>query len=696
MRNGTLRRGGSAEFDGFLSALLSLGVLLAGGEHAAAQQAVSARPEPSVEVLLITATRGERDVLEIAGDASVIDRAAIERAGVATIPDLLRRQPGLFVTSFTTNPAGVTVEARGFNNGGSLGSSLLVLLDGRRMNEADTGNTDWALIPLDRVDRIEIVQGSASAIYGDNAVGGVINIRTRPYDGPRATTRGRVGRYGSGGGSLDAQLGSGPVSGGVFLNGFTTDGYRDRSDYDDRNFQGDLQWAVGDGVEVGARGGYHRDHRSLPGALSAMELRILGPTAADPDNTRDESEVEYGFVQGWLEARLAEDVSFSLAPSYRRRTDETRITSIAFGPPTTFTIDTHKSSVGVDLEVQSDRRLAGLENRLIGGAEFLYEETDRDIASSFGTTISDNQRLVSAAFVQDEVWLADSILFSAGVRFDYARYELVKKDASARDEDEPSFNLWSPRASVTLRLRPDVSAYASYSRGFRLPNFDENAPLIGFAVPDLAPQISDTFELGLKQRGERLAGSLSLYWMEVKDEILYDPFTFANSNLDRVRHRGLTASASADFFDGLSVYASYTFDDVTVLEADDPLIQGERMPITPLHRGTAGLFFELPHQVELTANVNVVGERILSNAFDRKLDPLDSYAVVDLLAAWRPQFGDHWEGALTLALRNVADEEYSDFGARYDVGFPSAVPSAFFNPAAGRSWELGVSLAWSH
>ena len=196
---------------------------------------------------------------------------------------------------------------------------------------------------------------------------------------------------------------------------------------------------------------------------------------------------------------------------------------------------------------------------------------------------------MSAAFVQDEVWLADWILFSAGVRFDHARYELVTKDASRRDEDEPSFNLWSPRASVTLRLQPDVSAYASYSRGFRLPNFDENAPLIGFAVPDLAPQISDTFELGLKQRGERLAGSLSLYWMEVKDEILYDPFTFANSNLDRVRHRGLTASASANFFDCLDVYASYTFDDVTVREADDPLIQGVRMPITPQHRGTAAL-----------------------------------------------------------------------------------------------------------
>ena len=82
---------------------------------------------------------------------------------------------------------GTTVEARGFNNGGSLGSSLLVLVDGRRVNEADTGNTDWSLIPLDRVESIEIVRGAASALYGDNAVGGVINIRTLPTEAAART-----------------------------------------------------------------------------------------------------------------------------------------------------------------------------------------------------------------------------------------------------------------------------------------------------------------------------------------------------------------------------------------------------------------------------------------------------------------------------------------------------------------------------
>ena len=85
-----------------------------------------------------------------------------------------------------------------------------------------------------------------------------------------------------------------------------------------------------------------------------------------------------------------------------------------------------------------------------------------------------------------------------------------------------------------------------------------------------------------------------------------------------------------------------------------------------------------------------MGERILSNDFDRQLPKLDSYATLDLLMAWRPTFGDHLEGALTFALRNVTGERYQDFGTRYDL-FMSG-PTAFFYPAARRTWEVGFML----
>ena len=158
--------------------------------YAASAQGAEPKSEPdpdsestqtalSVGEVSVTATRAEREILDTPGNVSVIDREQIDRSGAASIPDLLRRESGLSVTNVTTNPAFVTVEARGFNNGGSAGSSVLVLVDGIRVNEADSGITDWALIDMDAVARVEVVRGSASALYGDNAVGAVINIITR-------------------------------------------------------------------------------------------------------------------------------------------------------------------------------------------------------------------------------------------------------------------------------------------------------------------------------------------------------------------------------------------------------------------------------------------------------------------------------------------------------------------------------------
>ncbi len=250
---------------------------------------------------------------------------------------------------------------------------------------------------------------------------------------------------------------------------------------------------------------------------------------------------------------------------------------------------------------------------------------------------------------------------------------------------------------MTWRFRPDTSGYASYSRGFRLPNFDEDAPLLSFppggppTIPDLEPQLSDSVEVGIKHQGERFDASLALYWMGVSDEILYDPIFFANANLDYVRHLGIEAAVNVRIFDWLWGYANYTLSDVRILDDDNPALKGERMPMVPLNRGTFGFHAELPLALELDANVNVVGARILANDFDHVLPSLDPYAVLDLLFAWRPTLGEHLEGLLTLALRNVTGEKYDGFGARFEP-FPTFVSTAYFNPATRRTWEVGLAL----
>jgi outer membrane receptor protein involved in Fe transport len=122
-----------------------------------------------------------------------------------------------------------------------------------------------------------------------------------------------------------------------------------------------------------------------------------------------------------------------------------------------------------------------------------------------------------------------------------------------RHPGPPDFDAWSPRASLTWRFLPPASAYLSFSRGFRLPDFDEDLPIIfeGFPpgspptilLPDLELQRSDAFEIGAKLDHERASAGLALYWMRVDDELLFDPLTFENRNITG-RHRGRAGSSA--------------------------------------------------------------------------------------------------------------------------------------------------------
>jgi len=658
----------------------------------------------SVGEVSVTATRAEREVLDTPGNVTVIDREQIERSGAASIPDLLRRESGISVTNVTTNPAFVTVEARGFNNGGSAGSSVLVLVDGIRVNEADSGITDWALIDMDAVVRVEVARGSASALYGDNAVGAVINIITRAKSGPpRFTARGSVGRYGTGRGSLAIVGTEGPVTVSLFGRGFTADGYRDRANYDAGSGKGSLEVELGERVTIGVGGGYHTDDRKLPGTLFRSEIEQFGRRASR--RAEDRSEIDRQDLRGWIDAIVAEDVVLRVKPHYHDRNEDVVITFAGFEPTS---IKADKDALGVDAQVQVDRKLGPMTNRLIVGSEFLREKTSRDITSDspFGSPLFTRSRQYTyGVFLQDELNLTEDLLLSAGFRFDHASYKLRAFDNDNDVTDRPDFDIWSPKAALTYRVMPPVSIYASYARGFRLPNFDENTPLLPFLgfgsieIPDLDVQRSDTFEGGIKYQSDQIHASVSGYHMRVKDELVglfLDPFTFANVNFDRVIHNGVETSFRLQLIEWLTLHGSYTYEDVKIRKAQLSALEDQRLPINPTHRGTAGILVKL-YWFEAGYNANIIGKRYLSNDFTHKASRLDSYATHDMHIALRPKLGDHVEGAISLSVRNITAKEYSEFGAVTFFGpvgedpGPNGLFESFF-PAPKRTWEVGFVL----
>jgi iron complex outermembrane receptor protein len=548
------------------------------------------------------------------------------------------------------------------------------------------------------------VRGPASALYGDNAVGGVVNVVTRTGDGaPRATGTARFGRHRAREGSLWAGGSAGPVSITLFADRFRSDGYREQSLFRVESYKGSLRAQLGENGSLALRGGWSTDDRDVPGPLTEAEIDD-DRRQVDPDSTGNRSEIRSRFVDGVVEYAPFDDVHLELQGYYTKRSDRGTDSSAAGD----FIQDFSSEAIGVNTKLQIDRELGGLPYRVVFGVDLLRE--DRDGRDAFESAFFDSRdrrrttRKVLGAFLQHELEVLDGLILSAGVRHDRADYRIIAIDelgGGGKSVFEPTHSIWSPRFGLLYRWTETTSTYATWSRGFRFPNLAETSGVFVFN-PEVEPQRSQGWELGVKHASGRARGHLSLYRMDVLDEIVADSdvvFFFPGPtlgvqtvNLDRVRHQGVETSLSLDVFAWLEVHGNYTYDHTRIRRDDVTDLDGRDVPITPRHRGLVGLLLRLPAAVEMGVDWQYVGERYATNDFGQDFEPIDDHHRLDAHFAWRPSLGEHAEAALFVDGRNLLRRKYAETGGRptfVAVGAPADL--AFF-PAPEREWTAGFSI----
>lgn len=650
---------------------------------------------------VIATSRGERGNLELPGNITVLERADIEKSGARDVPDLLRREAGVFVTQDSTNPEGYRIELRGFNNGSGGGSSTLVLVDGRRVNEADGATTDWAMIQMNEIERIEIVRGPVNAAWGDNSQAGVINISTRTGDGPpRFEARGRVGSYDSYASSIFAGGSHGPVRASLFLDLDKSDGYRERSDFRTHGGTLKLGFDVGEWATLDLKTGYSSDRRERPGTLSWEEMDFLGRRAAEPSADDNFSRTRSHFVDGTLRLFLAEDVTWKTTAWYDSRRDQGSLGNVTFA----FNTETDSQAVGVNNQLEVRRPIFGHANQFVVGGDWLDERVDRDsefLDFAFMTPPSPSAARVKretwGVFVQDDFNVLEDLVLSAGVRFDHNSRD--GRDPLAGTELDDGDQAWSPRAALTWRATDTLSVYGSWSRGHRFPNIDESLDFLGLADP-LDLETSQSYEVGAKLRSRYADANLAFYHLTVHDEIIanpfVDPFLFPSSvNVDRVLHRGVELSGVVRPAEWIELYGSYTYDDVEIRRDTLTMLEGARLPMIPKHRGTAGVRFFGPCDTEAGMNANFVGSRPFLNDLGNDFERLHAFQVVDAHLAWRPRIGEHVRLGIEANVYNVLDTQYEEVGAlgvRFDpVTFAPFRQMRFF-PSPERNFDVRVMV----
>jgi len=634
-------------------------------------QGFAADLERSVTVMneiVVTATRQAEELSDVPANVTVVNEDEIAQSSAQTIPELLRSVPGVLVNDIAGNGRIYTIDLRGFGETATL--NTLVLVDGRRINQADLSGVDWTLIPKDLVERIEIVRGGrGSVLYGDNASGGVINIITKQGSRELTVTGDLFA------GSYDTYQGNLFVSGSVdklklAVNGNyrDSDGYRENSDTLAKDAGFSLDYEASDRLILSFNSGYHKDDTSMPGGLFKRDLDdgLSRRATLTPDNYADTKD---WYMEGGLQYYLTDDSHLDLGISKRKR-DATFYYFSSFGD---FTGDTKIDTWALSPQFFLEKQLFGRDTKILLG--FDYEKTDEDISNetSSGRATYDMSRKSYGYFTHGEVAVTENLALSGGIRKDRAKFDFKAKEPGTSDSLDMNETVYTIGANY--RFMENSSTYVSYAKSFRYPVIDEFFNFNFNSINDsLKAQDSDDFEAGVRLYLESgMFIGLNLFRIVTRDEIYLNPLTFANENLDGDSIRqGVELSARKNIHDIL-FSGSYTFRHTDI---DGGQYDGKDMPNVPRHQFTVGVQKTFYDRVQLGLDGSYVGKRRYISDFDNNLGYQDDYFYLAGKLAYLLE-----KGSVYIAVNNILNQEYEEYGV--DYGAEYLYPSPKINYVAG-------------
>ncbi|HEX2163482.1 MAG TPA: TonB-dependent receptor, partial [Thermoanaerobaculia bacterium] len=641
-------------------------------------------PQPFADRITVTATRDERDLGEVPSAIAVVDAERLDTGRAESLDAYLNHLPGV-VAQTNDGASDVKLAVRGFGARSGFGvRDLLVLVDGVPITDAD-GLTRLDQIDLAAAERVEVVRGPASALYGNAAFGGVVNVITRRGVPGESILTARVeagdlgfakAGLGATGGSVERRL-----AGSIQLSSSRLDGFRRHNDTATHRANGVLEWFATEATTARLLANLSRMDDEIPGSLDRAQL------AADPeqvrpvfelfDHRRDDDRRRAGVVVehvlgggGVVEARL-----FGLT----RGLDHPIFQVIVQ--------DADRWMGGA--RWSGEAAWGGVAHGLTAGVDGDREEADsRRFANRFGERgdllyHADETVEAWGVYLQDEIALGDRWTVTAGARWDAIEMSQADLLPGGLDvSDRRRFEKVSPRLAVLWQATPAVTLYANAASAFQVPTRSELSATGGRAAfnADLGPQEARHWEVGGRGTlGRRLTWETALFRTDVDDEIL--PRTVIEQqtvfgNVGETRHQGIELAAGWRPADRWRLDATYAWSHNRF--TDFGAHTGNVLPGFPEHRGTLGVGFEPTAALSLGAGVERNGTVHLDDANSETHRPT---TLVSAWASWR------WRAVeLFLHGSNLTDERYGAWIAVND-------PNGFhFLPAPGRALTGGVAL----
>jgi len=625
--------------------------------------------------IIITPTRTPQVENKSSATVYQMNREDIIKSGAKTTSELLRGLPGIQVDDLFGNGTETSISVRGFS--GTANANTLILVNGRRLNHSDTAAADLHHIFPKDIDRIEVMVGSAGVLYGDQAVGGVINIITRKTIGNQQQVMMTLGSFGYQGLQYGRSHIISPTLGYRFTaEKFQADHYRDHNTEVNTNFEVALEYdseSHSAFIEVQKID----SELELPGALLEAEFE------------NNPKQINIGFFGDFINENTTVS-SFGYQRQFagqifnidytRRTTSADVLQSFRDNPsPGAGTSYRENGSINPKLSGIIDTIV---ETDFVVGVDI--EKTDYDLVlpNVFGTATASNEQTNQSLFFQLMPRVTDQLQLTLGMRVSSVRNDM-KNGTSFPSGLKYNDDISVKELGINYQLDSQIILSLRYDENFRFAKVNEIAQAETGTILDT--QTGESFELGIEWSFGFNRLVASIYHLELENEMVFDPTvgpdygwgpTGLNVNLDKTRRDGLSFSIRNTIGHDLSVkteiglvnakYKSGTF--------SGNKISGVASQIAKI-RGD----YDINDKNTAFLELHYTGERYAQGDNANAFDKLSSISLINV--GYSFNYND-W--GLQARINNLGDKKYAEFVTNNGYG-------AAYQPSPERNFMLSAS-----
>jgi len=646
--------------------------------------AITLGPAAINETVTVTATRTEQRMGDVPASITVIGRDDIKRSPAVVADDLLREVStfSLFrrTSSLASHPTTQGVSLRGIGPSGV--SRTLVLLDGVPFNDPFGGWVYWSRVPMESADRIEVVEGATSNLYGNYAMGGVINIVSRAPTRRTLEFKTQIGNRKSPKIDLFAGDAIGRLAFAVDASAFRTDGYptvieSERGKVDNNasvnfnNLTVRADYAVNHQLRTFFRAGTFREDRD-------------NGKASTIDGTEEANKTRWTSVSGGIRAGLGtSQLVASLFGDFE--TFRSNFLAVpAANPPRSLgrmTLNQRVPTHATGALAQWARGI-GAQHYVTVGADWRWVDGDSEedgLDATFGQNVilhrvSGGTQQLSGIFVQDLITPASRVVVTLGARLDHWRnydghnLETNQPSGTPTAGNNPNLperddTVVSPRAGALYHVNDRVTVWGNFGSGFRAPTLNELyrqfrvGAILTLPNNQLGPERLTGGDAGINIEPIRHMTWRTTYF----DNRVKNPVSnvsqnqagtiLMRNNLGKTRIRGLQTDVEYRLTPQWQVSAAYLYNQAMVTESTPATLVGKYLVQVPVHRGSVRVTFADPRYVSVSVGVQGIGSQYDD---DQNTRLLPAYGLVDLSVSRTLAR----EVDVFFAAQNIFDQQY--------------------------------------